>query len=148
MIDIQALIRARRRRRRFAALRSRDSHARQLAMASVKQLPSLLKLVVRLMRDRRVSVATKALFATVALYVLAPIDLVPDMLGFVGLVDDVFFVGLALHRLLDAAGPDIMLEHWDGDPRDLGYFVEGVEQVGGVLPAKVRGILERATGRA
>jgi uncharacterized membrane protein YkvA (DUF1232 family) len=114
----------------------------------IRQLPGLLKLVFRLMRDPRIGTARKALFAAVAVYVFAPYDLIPDVLGPLGLVDDVYLIGLALHALLAAAGPDILLEHWDGDPGELGYLVEGVDQVGSVLPRRIRGALQGIVGLA
>jgi uncharacterized membrane protein YkvA (DUF1232 family) len=118
-----------------------------LALVMIRQLPSLLKLLVRTVRDPRVSLSTKALLAAVAVYVIAPFDLIPDVLGPLGLTDDVYLVGLALHRLMASAGPDILLEHWDGDPRELGYFVGGVEEVGLILPRRIRRALRRLVGR-
>jgi uncharacterized membrane protein YkvA (DUF1232 family) len=147
-MNISQVIRGRRRRRRFSFFRRKDSAARHFATAMIRQLPSLLRLIVRLFRDPRVGLRAKALFGAVALYVIAPMDLIPDVLGFLGLVDDVYFVGLALNRLLRSAGPDLLLKHWDGDPRELGYLVEGVEQVGDLLPARVRGILGATVKRA
>ena len=35
-------------------------------------------------------------------------------------------------------GPDLLLHHWDGNPAALGYLIEGVEEIGGSLPGKVR----------
>jgi uncharacterized membrane protein YkvA (DUF1232 family) len=147
-MKLSKLLRGHRRRRRFGLLRRNDSAARHFATGMIRQLPSLLRLVVRLFRDARIGMPAKALFGAVALYVVAPFDLIPDVLGFLGLVDDVYFVGLALHMLLKSAGPDILIEHWDGDPKELGYLVEGVEQVGDLLPARVRGILRATVKRA
>jgi uncharacterized membrane protein YkvA (DUF1232 family) len=139
----------RRKRRRFRLFRRpRRPAGRRFAMLMIRQLPNLLKLVVRVVRDARVSLPTKALFAAVAVYVLAPFDLIPDVLGPLGLVDDVYLVGLALHRLMAAAGADILLEHWDGDPAELGYLVGGVEDVGGILPARMRRVLRRLVARS
>jgi uncharacterized membrane protein YkvA (DUF1232 family) len=139
---LAVLIARRRRHRRFAMLQPRHAAARRFAAEMIRQLPALLKLVFRLFRDPRIGLANKALFAAVAWYVLAPIDLIPDVLGFVGLIDDVYFVGLALNRMIAAAGPDILLEHWDGDPYDLGFIVAGVEDIGALLPDRVRSILQ------
>jgi uncharacterized membrane protein YkvA (DUF1232 family) len=138
----------RRRRRRSRWLRRRRGRGRYFATLMIRQLPGLLKLLFRLMRDPRIGTARKALFAAVAVYVFAPYDLIPDVLGPLGLVDDVYLIGLALHALLAAAGPDILLEHWDGDPGELGYLVEGVDQVGSVLPRRIRGALQGIVGLA
>ena len=113
----------------------------------VRQLPDLLKLVYRLMIDARVSLFDRALFATVVAYVLAPFDLLPDWLGLLGLTDDLYLVGLALGRLLKHAGPDLLLEHWQGSPKTLGYMIASIERVGSRLPHAVRRILRNVVSR-
>jgi len=113
------------------------------ARQMIRQLPQLVLLIARLLRDRRVPGMDKALFALVIAYVIAPIDLMPDFLGAAGLVDDLYLVALALGRLLGRAGPDLLLEHWSGDPRALGYIIESVDRMGGMLPEPVRKTLHR-----
>ena len=83
------------------------------------------------------------LFTSVIAYVLLPMDLLPDFFGVLGLTDDLFLIGLALNRLFGRAGSDLLLEHWDGDPRALGYLLEGVEEIGQLLPRYLRAALRR-----
>jgi uncharacterized membrane protein YkvA (DUF1232 family) len=45
--------------------------------------------------------------ALIALYVLSPIDLIPEMLPGIGLVDDLVLVPLAIRWLLGRLPPDI-----------------------------------------
>jgi len=130
------LSRFRRRRQRGTAV----GEARKL----LRELPNVLRLLFRLIRDRRVATADKVLFGFALTYVLTPADLLPDFLGFLGLVDDLYLVALALGRLLARAGTDVLLEHWDGNPHTLGYLIEGVDQLGAMLPRPVRRILRSA----
>lgn len=104
----------------------------------LRQLPNLFRLVFDLMRDPRVPGLDRALFALIVAYVLSPFDLVPDWLGVFGLTDDFYLVGLGLKRLVNAAGPDLLLEYWRGSPKALGYIVESIERVGAVLPRRVQ----------
>ena len=127
--------------------RRRPSSRRRTAAALVRELPRLLLLIGRLLRDARVSGADRALFVLVMAYVIAPIDLLPDFLGVFGLVDDLYLVGLALGRLFGRAGPDVLLEHWSGDPRTLGYLIEGVDKLGTLLPPSVRRTLHKTAKR-
>src|SRR5438067_6898417 len=124
---------------RYRVGRKRRRHiATRTLTQLLRVLPNFFKLLVRLLRDPRVSTADRILFGAVIAYVVLPIDLIPDFLGAFGLADDLFLVGLALHRLFSHAGPDILLEHWEGNPRALGYLIEGVEDIGSLLPARVR----------
>jgi uncharacterized membrane protein YkvA (DUF1232 family) len=118
--------------------RRRRDGARQAARSLMRELPNLFKLVFRLMRDPRVSRLDKLLFGAVAVYMVTPFDLIPDFLGVLGWMDDLYLLGLALGRLMVSAGPDRLLSHWDGNPAALGYLVEGVEELGAGLPATVR----------
>lgn len=118
--------------------RRRRKGVPQAARRLVSELPALFRLVFRLLRDPRVPRLDKALFGAVAVYMLTPIDLIPDFLGVLGWVDDLYLLGLALARLMTSAGADTLLRHWDGDPEALGYLVESVEELGGGLPAQVR----------
>lgn len=115
--------------------------AREAVIAILQQLPYFLRLLYRLLRDPRVRRADKALVLGVMAYILTPADLLPDFLGFLGMVDDLYLLGLALDRLLRRAGPDLLLDHWDGNPRALQYLVERVEQIGALVPAPVRALL-------
>jgi uncharacterized membrane protein YkvA (DUF1232 family) len=119
----------------------RSKTRRRTAIRLLRELPNLFKLLIRLVRDPRVSRLDRILFGVVMAYVLMPVDFIPDMLGFLGVADDLYLVGLALNRLFSRAGPDILLEHWEGNPRALGYLIEGVEDVGSLLPRKVRNAL-------
>lgn len=118
--------------------RRRKSGAKAAARRLLRDLPSLFKLVWRLLRDAEVPRVDKVLVGAVFVYMLTPIDLIPDVFGVFGWVDDLYLLGLALSRLVASAGPDLLLRHWDGDPRNLGYLVEAVDQLGGGLPPHVR----------
>ncbi len=106
-------------------------------------LPHLLRLLVRLLRDPRVPMRRKVLAGAVLAYVVAPVDLVPDVLPGVGQLDDVVLVLVAVHLLLRGAGREVALEHWDGseDALDLvdAFFAFGME----LLPGPVRRFLAR-----
>lgn len=45
--------------------------------------------------------------ALIALYLVSPIDLVPDVLPFVGVVDDLVLIPLAIRFLLGRLPPDV-----------------------------------------
>lgn len=121
--------------------------ARRLVASILRQLPDFFRLLAGLFRDPRVSRADKALALGVLAYVLAPIDLIPDVLGIFGLTDDVFLIGLALNRLVTRAGADVVLDHWRGSVDALEQLLDGLGEVGSALPRRVRRILQRRVDR-
>jgi uncharacterized membrane protein YkvA (DUF1232 family) len=74
-------------------------------------LVNRLRLVFRLLADRRVPFPIKLVpFASLA-YVLFPIDLVPDLLPFLGQLDDLGAVLLALETFIFLCPQDVVSEH-------------------------------------
>lgn len=64
---------------------------------------SRLKTVVALMRDPKVSKLPKLLVVAAIIYVLMPLDAIPDMAPVVGWLDDIIFLVGALGMLFGAA---------------------------------------------
>jgi len=85
----------------------------------MKELPNFLRLIGGLLTDVRVSTTDKLLVAGAIGYVFLPMDFVPDFIPFIGEIDDVFLLVLALQRLIANADRSVVLEHWMGDPRQL-----------------------------
>ncbi|MBN4665506.1 DUF1232 domain-containing protein [Pandoraea nosoerga] len=62
-------------------------------------------------RDPRVPWYAKALAIFVAAYALSPIDLIPDFIPVIGLLDDVILVPLGILMVVKLVPPAIMAEH-------------------------------------
>jgi uncharacterized membrane protein YkvA (DUF1232 family) len=104
----------------------------------VRALPRFLVLLVRLFRDPRVSAADKALLAAAVVYVLSPLDLIPDIVPVLGQLDDLYLVALAIDRLVRRTDPDILRAHWDGSAQLLDSLQDSLGHLGRVLPGRVR----------
>ena len=77
-------------------------------------LPNMVMLSFRLMVDSRVPRTERALFAAAVIYAIVPLDFIPDMLPFVGQIDDLFLISLTLLRLIDRTDSRVVREHWRG----------------------------------
>ena len=78
---------------------------------TLRHLPSFVRLYWRLFRDRRVSLLPKVRLVLTVVYVLSPLDLVPEFLPVVGAMDDVA-VGLAgLWLFVRLCPPPVVREH-------------------------------------
>ncbi len=77
-------------------------------------LPNMVALCARLMVDKRVPRTERALFAAAVIYAIIPFDFIPDMIPFIGQVDDLFLVALTLLRLIDHTDDMVVREHWRG----------------------------------
>jgi uncharacterized membrane protein YkvA (DUF1232 family) len=93
----------------------RKTAARELATL----LPNLIQLFRGLIEDPRVPRGSKALLWVAAIWLLSPIDLVPEFLPVVGPLDDAIVAALVLRHVLKTAGREPVEEHWRGDPATL-----------------------------
>lgn len=107
----------------------------------VIRLPSLGKLLYRLLGDRRVSVLDRALFGATLVYLFVPVDLVPDWIPGLGQLDDLLLVLVSLDRLLYRTEPKVLLEHWDADPQLLLDLRGLLDRTVDALPGWARGLL-------
>ncbi len=89
--------------------------AKQLARA----IPDLIALCRGLMSDPRVPFGSRLLIGVALVWVLSPVDLVPEFIPLLGPLDDVIVVGLVLRHLIKRAGVEVVQDHWRGDPRVL-----------------------------
>jgi len=94
--------------------------AKRTVMGTMKELPNFMRLLGGLITDMRVSTTDKLLVAGAVAYILLPIDFIPDFIPFLGEVDDIFLLVLALQRLIANAGRAVVQDHWMGDPKQLG----------------------------
>lgn len=88
-------------------------------MGTISEIPNFLRLLYGLITDSRVASIDKLIVAGAIAYILMPIDIIPDFIPFLGEVDDVFVLILALQRLIGNAGRAVIAEYWAGDPADL-----------------------------
>ena len=104
-------------------------------------IPNLVLLCGRLIIDPRVPAKERLLVAGAIIYAVIPLDLIPDMLPFVGQIDDAYLISLTLLRLMSNTDPKIVREHWNGG----GDIVELVGSMAGIaaklLPEKIRRVL-------
>ena len=64
------------------------------------RLASKLRLIQRLLTDARMPVVVRVLLPLLVLYLALPIDIVPDFIPVIGLLDDVFLLVVGVHLLL------------------------------------------------
>lgn len=117
-------------------------------MRAIRQIPSYLRLLVGLLRDGRVSRIDRLMVVAAIAYIVSPLDFIPDLIPFLGEVDDIFLLMLALQRLVEHAGRSVLLDHWRGHPDDLDDLnVAGVVSAAGFfLPTRLRRRLRRMAG--
>lgn len=90
------------------------TQAANIAKEALLLIPNFMKLMYRLVQDENVSKTDKALLLGTIVYVVSPLDFLPDFIPFLGKVDDILLIALVLKRLMDGVGHDLLLKYWDG----------------------------------
>ena len=93
-------------------------------------LPNMVKPLGRLLKDSRVPTAEKALFVAAIVYVVSPLDFIPDVFPFIGQVDDIYMVALSLLRMINRTDDRVVREHWSGG----GDIVALASSIAGIAP--------------
>ncbi len=122
--------------------------AKRTVIYYMKQLPAYLRLLGGLLSDKRIAATDKLLVAGAIAYIVMPLDIIPDFIPFLGEVDDVFILVLALQRLVSNAGRNVLAAHWTGAMEDLAdlNLREALAAAAFFLPKRIRKRL-RVIGR-
>lgn len=81
------------------------------AGAAIHQHAREMKLLRRLLLDERVPLWQKAIPVAAALYLVSPLDLIPDFLPVAGLLDDLALLTASLRLFRSLAPPALIAEH-------------------------------------
>jgi uncharacterized membrane protein YkvA (DUF1232 family) len=92
---------------------------RGLARELAALVPNLTRLFAGLLRDPRVPLRAKVVLGATAVYLAMPIDVVPDFIPIAGSLDDAIVAAFALRFVVRASSPEVVAEHWPGDPATL-----------------------------
>ena len=104
-------------------------------------LPNMFTLLGRLIKDSRVPIAEKTLFAAAIVYVIMPLDFIPDVIPFVGQIDDIYLVALTLLRLINKTDESVIRQHWKGGGDIVGLANSAASLAPMLLPKRVSRVL-------
>jgi trehalose synthase len=76
--------------------------------------PAALRLAAALYRDRTLPRSVRWRMRIALIYNFVPINIIPDFIPVIGLVDNVVVLAWALRSTVRIAGPDVVAGHWKG----------------------------------
>jgi uncharacterized membrane protein YkvA (DUF1232 family) len=97
------------------AASGRGMNAREL----LAFVPDCVVLFRRLAADPDVPRGAKRVLGATAVYLVLPIDLIPDFVPGLGLLDDAVLAGLATRYVIRRAGRERVEQHWQGSEAGL-----------------------------
>ncbi len=79
---------------------------------------SIPRIITRLMLDKRVPLRAKLILPMALVYLISPIDFVPDIIPFAGWVDDIAAILLSAALFLGMSPSEVVWEHIRGPRPD------------------------------
>ncbi len=86
-------------------------------------LPACATTMRRLRRHPAVPRSARWLTILALIWVISPIDLIPEFLPIIGPLDDVIVVALVLRYVARRIPPEVLFEAWPGEPRLLARLI-------------------------
>jgi uncharacterized membrane protein YkvA (DUF1232 family) len=102
-------------------------------IALLNALPDLARTLARLAADPVLPTAAKLAVAAAVLYLVSPVDLIPDFIPVLGALDDLLVAAIVVDGILNFVDRGLVLRYWPGSPESL----ERIARVAGVLAAWV-----------
>jgi uncharacterized membrane protein YkvA (DUF1232 family) len=107
-------------------------------MALVRALPDIARLLARLVRDPGVPRAVKVALAAAAVYLISPIDLIPDFIPIAGYLDDLLVAAVVVDGVLNHVDRSLLLRHWPRTEQALDAIGRAARLLSAWLPRRVK----------
>jgi uncharacterized membrane protein YkvA (DUF1232 family) len=104
----------------------------------LRALPDLVRLVARLSTDPVLPRAAKIALAAAAVYLMSPVDLVPDFIPVLGYLDDLLLAAVILDGLLNWVDRSLVLRYWPGTPESLDKLGRAARLLAVWVPRRVK----------
>ena len=86
---------------------------------AARMMPDLVRLIRGLVADHTIPRRIRARIWILLAWMISPIDLIPDVIPVLGMVDDVVLAYLVLRSVVRSCGDDVLARHWPGSPEGL-----------------------------
>ena len=104
----------------------------------LRALPDLARLIARLVGDPVLPRAAKIALAAAAIYLVSPIDLIPDFIPFVGYLDDALLAAVVVDGILNYVDRGLVLKYWPGSPDALDRLARVARFLAAWVPRRLK----------
>jgi uncharacterized membrane protein YkvA (DUF1232 family) len=94
-----------------------------------------------LAEDTRIPFRNRVVFMGLLLYVLTPIDIIPDFIPILGWLDDAFVCLLILDYVFNSTDSDLILEHYPWNKEGFQKMKMYVQRLSWLIPPRVKKIV-------
>jgi uncharacterized membrane protein YkvA (DUF1232 family) len=106
--------------------------------ALLRALPDIGRLIARLAVDPVLPRTAKIALAAAAVYLLSPLDLVPDFIPLLGYLDDVVLAAILVDGILNYVDRALVLKYWPGTPEALDRLARSARLLAAWVPRRIK----------
>jgi uncharacterized membrane protein YkvA (DUF1232 family) len=104
----------------------------------LKALPNLIRLIAKLVADPMLPRAAKIALAAAMVYLASPLDLIPDVIPFLGYLDDLLLASVLVDGLLNYVDRGLVLKYWPGTPESLERIARAARILAVWVPSRLK----------
>jgi uncharacterized membrane protein YkvA (DUF1232 family) len=106
--------------------------------ALLRALPAIIRTIRGLATDPVLPKATKIALAAAVLYLVSPIDLVPDFIPVLGYLDDLIVAAILVDGILSFVDRGVVLKYWPGSPELLERIARSARVLSAWVPQRIK----------
>jgi len=106
--------------------------------ALLRALPDIVRTISGLAVDPVLPKAAKIALAAAVLYLVSPIDLIPDFIPVLGYFDDLFVAAIVVDGMLSYVNRALVLKYWPGSPESLERVARAARVLAAWVPQKLK----------
>jgi uncharacterized membrane protein YkvA (DUF1232 family) len=106
--------------------------------ALLRALPDIARTIVRLAADPVLPKAAKIALAAAVLYIVSPIDLIPDFIPVLGSLDDLLVAAIVVDGILNYVDRGLVLKYWPGSAESLERVARGARVLAAWVPSRLK----------
>ncbi|MGH7305425.1 MAG: YkvA family protein [Candidatus Rokuibacteriota bacterium] len=106
--------------------------------ALLRALPDIIRTIGSLAIDPVLPRAAKIALAASLVYLVSPIDLIPDFIPVLGHLDDVFVAAILVDGMLNFVNRGLVLKYWPGRPESLERIARAARLLAAWVPRRLK----------
>jgi len=103
-----------------------------------RALPDIARTVARLATDPVLPTAAKVAIAAAVLYLVSPVDLIPDFIPILGALDDVLVAAILVDGILNVVDRGLVLKYWPGSADSLERVARAARLLAAWVPWRLK----------
>jgi uncharacterized membrane protein YkvA (DUF1232 family) len=106
--------------------------------ALLRALPAVARTLTRLASDPVLPAPAKIALAAAAIYLLSPVDLIPDCIPFVGYLDDLLVAAIVVDGVMTYVDRPLLLRYWPGSAESLDGVARSARLLAAWVPRRLK----------